>query len=286
LKNKDRLFHEKFQAALNDVTAELSAYFWECVPVSKSTISRPFEFVAIHSQGLQNVKKQDHSSFQDYINKKERSFTSHGGNTLIIPLPQEDKDYRDISQFISSDSEEEKKILWQEVANKLSESLNDNDDPKWLSTHGLGVPYLHVRIDSKPKYYSWEEYKEFKTNNDETNSTNGKDNKLPITGTNKPVLTTNRPENESSPNTSPIKKNPSPSNDSSDSQPSNPNHNNENLKESKNENNNSSAQQSKQPRKINSDDSQSTGRILIIISLFIGVIAIFALIMYWMKRNQ
>ena len=23
----------------------------------------------------------------------------------------------------------------------------------WISTHGLGVPYLHVRISITPKYY-------------------------------------------------------------------------------------------------------------------------------------
>jgi len=29
-----------------------------------------------------------------------------------------------------------------------------------LSTHGLGVPYLHVRIDNRPKYYSYKDYKD------------------------------------------------------------------------------------------------------------------------------
>src|SRR5437773_8006599 len=97
----------------------------------------------------------------------------------------------------------------------MEELEKDQDAPRWLNTEGTGVFYLHVRIDSRPKYYSWEEYKEFKANNDETNHTNGKDDKLPTTGTNDPVLTTNQPENESSPNTSPIKKNPSPSNNDS-----------------------------------------------------------------------
>ncbi|CAI2188333.1 4287_t:CDS:2 [Funneliformis geosporum] len=46
-----------------------------------------------------------------------------------------------------------------EVAEKLSEELKKGDAPRWLSTHGIGVKYLHVRIDEKPKYYSYVEYK-------------------------------------------------------------------------------------------------------------------------------
>lgn len=29
----------------------------------------------------------------------------------------------------------------------------------WISTHGTGVPYLHVRIDTTPKYYQINKYK-------------------------------------------------------------------------------------------------------------------------------
>ena len=28
----------------------------------------------------------------------------------------------------------------------------------WLSTSGLGVPWVHIRIDATPKYYTWEPY--------------------------------------------------------------------------------------------------------------------------------
>lgn len=28
----------------------------------------------------------------------------------------------------------------------------------WLSTSGLGVPWVHIRIDASPKYYTWEPY--------------------------------------------------------------------------------------------------------------------------------
>lgn len=31
--------------------------------------------------------------------------------------------------------------------------------PVWLNTAGGGVPWLHLRIDSRPKYYTFEPYR-------------------------------------------------------------------------------------------------------------------------------
>ncbi len=35
-----------------------------------------------------------------------------------------------------------------------------SDKPVWLSTAGGGVPWLHVRLDNRPKYYSYRPYRE------------------------------------------------------------------------------------------------------------------------------
>jgi len=34
-----------------------------------------------------------------------------------------------------------------------------SDRPTWLSTAGLGVYWLHLRLDSRPKYYRYQPYK-------------------------------------------------------------------------------------------------------------------------------
>lgn len=47
--------------------------------------------------------------------------------------------------------------------------LNANGSPRWLSTSGLGVSYLHVRIDSRPKYYSFDEYRNFQVQTQQAN---------------------------------------------------------------------------------------------------------------------
>ncbi len=45
----------------------------------------------------------------------------------------------------------------------LLEQMNEHEKPVWISTAGTGVPFLHVRFDSRPKYYSWDEYKSYPT---------------------------------------------------------------------------------------------------------------------------
>lgn len=32
--------------------------------------------------------------------------------------------------------------------------------PVWLSTAGMGVSWLHVRLDARPKYYGFAAYRE------------------------------------------------------------------------------------------------------------------------------
>ena len=44
------------------------------------------------------------------------------------------------------------KVTADEVMTNLSE------DKLWLSTSGLGVSWLHMRLDSRPKYYNYIDY--------------------------------------------------------------------------------------------------------------------------------
>ena len=41
--------------------------------------------------------------------------------------------------------------LWQIIASRVLEMVSDR--PIWLSTAGGGVAWLHIQIDSPPKYY-------------------------------------------------------------------------------------------------------------------------------------
>jgi len=48
----------------------------------------------------------------------------------------------------------EKAALWALVGTTLTQALSQRgNQPTWLNTEGSGVPWLHVRMDSVPKYY-------------------------------------------------------------------------------------------------------------------------------------
>ena len=184
LKSENNDFLMVFFKSLNDATDNLSAYFWECVPVSQKLINKKFEFVVTKSEELNNITL-DSGPFAKHLadiaiaGTWVGSFPNKGKDAvLIIPSAKKDYkkniiDYKNISQFTKNASQEQKQKFWQEVANRLSRELEKNEAPKWLSTHGLGVPYLHVRIDNRPKYYHFEEYKT-KKNQQENNAKNDK----------------------------------------------------------------------------------------------------------------
>jgi hypothetical protein len=153
----------------------LNAYFWECPPITKNTLDKPFEFVVIKSEALNNINQNSDAFVNQtidiiYNDKNVGSFLNLKKDaTLIIPLKKWDLDlekfldYKNISKFTENASEEQQQELWAEVADKLAEELDKNpNNPRWLNTQGLGVHYLHVRIDQRPKYYNCGEYKEWK----------------------------------------------------------------------------------------------------------------------------
>ncbi len=159
LKAKDNNFLRTFKDELNRASAEFPGYFWECIPVSSNTINKPFEFVLVNSGALNNIR-QDYSSFQEKFGRNNDvvSFASFSGDTLIVPIPK-GSDYKNINKFTDNTSIGQWEAFWQKVGEKMEENLiNANGATRWLSTSGLAVHYLHIRIDKRPKYYNHQEY--------------------------------------------------------------------------------------------------------------------------------
>jgi len=97
------------------------------------------------------------SSFQKYIdsstNKYVTSFSNLSGDSLlIIPIPKKNKDFTTIKDFIDNSSINHQKVFWKKVANEIKQRLKTKEKI-YISTHGLGVPYFHIRLDDTPKYY-------------------------------------------------------------------------------------------------------------------------------------
>ncbi|HLR31307.1 MAG TPA: hypothetical protein VK074_02380, partial [Fodinibius sp.] len=51
---------------------------------------------------------------------------------------------------------EQRDALWRITAEETLDAIGE--EPRWLSTNGMGVFWLHMRIDRRPKYYQTEDY--------------------------------------------------------------------------------------------------------------------------------
>jgi hypothetical protein len=70
--------------------------------------------------------------------------------------------YTDLANFCRQAPVHQVVALWQRVGEVYSQRLrksNQADGPVWLSTSGMGVAWLHVRLDQRPKYYTYAPYK-------------------------------------------------------------------------------------------------------------------------------
>jgi len=100
--------------------------------------------------------KQDYSAFDKHIQKSSNKYAVAFYNLskdalLVIPMPRKNKDFSTIKCFIDNATLTQQRYFWQVVAATIKKALKTHDEV-YVSTHGLGVPYFHLRIDFTPKY--------------------------------------------------------------------------------------------------------------------------------------
>ncbi len=158
---KNKAFRSFFSSLL--AYAPFSAYFWETPPITLSTVNKAFEFVLVDSPQLARVHP-DSSSFRQYfqsatLGEEVITFPNLGRDALlVVPCPTAEMSaYPHIASFVREAPQSQQQALWQSVGLVIQQKLNDQ--PIWVSTSGNGVYWLHIRLDSKPKYYTFKPYK-------------------------------------------------------------------------------------------------------------------------------
>ena len=174
--NEEPLRYENFLSLLQKETAFRSffiellseeipfdAYQWETPPVTLSTVGRQFEFVIHNSPGID--LPPDPGPFRSYFRdlpegESIAAFDNLGGDArLIAPAPvRQGLNYSHIGAFIKSAPIEQQQALWQKTGRLTEELLSER--PLWLNTAGGGVAWLHIRLDTRPKYYRHRPYAE------------------------------------------------------------------------------------------------------------------------------
>jgi len=137
-----------------------AAFFWEVRPVSTADAGRPFECVVVDSPQLSGVHA-GMTAFVDYFGLHAgpvRRFSNLSGDAMLVaPAPVDTStDYAHLASFVRSAPVSQQCAFWRAVGEAVRGSLSDQT--LWLSTSGLGVYWLHVRLDSRPKYYTFQAY--------------------------------------------------------------------------------------------------------------------------------
>ena len=83
---------------------------------------------------------------------------------MVVPCPPQDEKtagvdhFAHLASFVRRASDEQVDAFWQLVGQTMSPHVGEK--PVWLSTAGMGVAWLHVRLDQRPKYYAHRPYRE------------------------------------------------------------------------------------------------------------------------------
>ena len=77
---------------------------------------------------------------------------------LVVPTPVgPSAAYVHLAAFVRHAPPAQVHELWRAVGAAVASRLSVK--PMWVSTAGMGVAWLHVRLDDRPKYYGFTEYR-------------------------------------------------------------------------------------------------------------------------------
>ena len=167
-------FEELFRKLAEDLTfvswyneilasANLVSFFWENPPLTADRLSENAEFVLVEAPSLTGLRADREIFRQHFVNAGEAltaTFDNLSGDaTLVAPSAIDGAEHcAHLASFVRGAPAKLICEFWQAVARDIL--LAVNDQPIWLSTSGLGVSWLHVRLDTVPKYYQYSPYKE------------------------------------------------------------------------------------------------------------------------------
>jgi hypothetical protein len=139
-----------------------AAYFFETPPVTRASMNQPFQCVLVDSPALAGVRAEP-AGFATHFESAARGaevvdFANLGGDAwLIAPCPTGPRaTYPHLAAFSRLAPARQQRALWRRTGEALGRRLGAR--PLWLSTAGLGVYWLHLRIDTRPKYYTYAPY--------------------------------------------------------------------------------------------------------------------------------
>ncbi|CBJ33464.1 EsV-1-207 [Ectocarpus siliculosus] len=132
-----------------------SSVFWECSPAYNGGDSLFHSKIKSAARVLPAKTPADRNPFAMHLRRARGvpvSFRSSStpSTTLVIP-PDSGKNFSHIGNFYKHSTLGERKALWRKVAIELEKKLA-RGETVYVSTHGGGVHWVHVRLSLTPRY--------------------------------------------------------------------------------------------------------------------------------------
>ena len=159
LLESDDIFADWYTETLADCA--FPAYYWEHPPLTADRFDEEAEFVLIDAPLLARLRAEPSPFAAQFARQPDEdviTFPNLGGDALlIVPRPVGPLEaYPHLAAFVRHAPADQVRHLWQQTGKALRAVLGP--EPRWLSTAGLGVSWLHVRLDTRPKYYQHAAY--------------------------------------------------------------------------------------------------------------------------------
>lgn len=160
--------NEEFRTLLTDAVRDcgLQAVYFETPPITAtSAATQPFEFI-LKNDPMLGEKQVDLTAFADKLNIEGVAdvitFKNRAGDAdFVVPHIQQEistSAYVHIAIFLRLAPKSQIDSFWQLLASTALARLDEKFT--YISTSGKGPSFLHLRLDSSPKYYTYQEYRD------------------------------------------------------------------------------------------------------------------------------
>lgn len=137
---------------------------WEHPRLSPASAEEPYECVITRTESFARFTATP-NRFRAKMNPDANvsAFSNLGKDGLLIipnePVADGSVNCRDLVSFCQTASDDWLHEFWERVGQEALSALAENSSRQFLSTHGFGVLWLHVRLEERPKYYRYAGYR-------------------------------------------------------------------------------------------------------------------------------
>jgi len=137
--------------------------FWEHPRLNKSTADQAYECVITQTDAF-SKRVANFRPFSRAVSPGQRisTFPNLSGEALlVVPNPSDEISFngRDLISFLQTAPDDLVHDLWKAIGKETASAIENGTPFQYLSTHGLGVLWLHIRLEQGPKYYHHRPYR-------------------------------------------------------------------------------------------------------------------------------